>query len=154
MQPLQRRRRRLCTRYARGGCDRKQSAHAYGRSSLLCDGRGHIICPGYAAGGSTASVGAAGGNGCAAGGSAAAAAVVVVAVKRLQRVSVAAEVTLVAAAIPLPATLLCSLHAYENLLDLSCICCSFGLQSFHIFIEGTLSHSVPAITVSNHHAPT
>ena len=48
----------------------------------------------------------------------------------------------------------CSLHAYEKMLDLSSVWCSFGLQSFNIFVKRTGSHSVPAITVSNHHAPT
>ena len=49
---------------------------------------------------------------------------------------------------------LCSLHAYEKMLDLSSVCCSFGLQSFHIFVKRSGSHSVPAVSVLNHQAPT
>ena len=51
---------------------------------------------------------------------------------------------------------LCSLHVYEKMQDLLSVWCSFGLQSFNIFEKRTGSHSVqvPAITVSNHYAPT
>ena len=51
----------------RGRCGRMQSAPVDCSCTLLCVGRGHIICPGSPAGGSTASVRAAGSNGCAGG---------------------------------------------------------------------------------------
>ena len=48
-------------------------------------------------------------------------------------------------------TVLCSLHAYEKMLDLPSVCCSFGLQSFNIFVKTVSNHHAPK-TVSNHHA--
>ena len=50
-------------------------------------------------------------------------------------------------------TVLCSLHAYEKMLDLLSVGCSLSLQSFNIFVKRAGSHSVPTITVSNHHVP-
>ena len=43
---------------------------------------------------------------------------------------------------------------HKKILGLSSVCCSFVLQSFNIVVKRTGSHSVPAITVSNHQAPT